>query len=223
MQAVILAAGKGLRLRPFTEKHPKPLITVGNKPLIHFTLETLPDEISEIIIIIGYLAEQIIEILGDNWQGKPIKYVNQPNLNGTGNALLMAKDLLHDKFLVVNGDDLYSKQDLTSMLNYDFAILAWKSSAVSEFGLVTTPNMQLLNFDSSSSLINCGAYCLNPTFFNEPLATVSVHGNTEYSLPHTLVNIAQKTEVMVVQASHWFPIGTQQQLDFANLYYIDRM
>ena len=101
MQAVILAAGKGLRLRPFTEHHPKPLIPVAGKALIEYTLESLPDSISEIIIVVGYLANQIKDHLGDEWHGKPIKYVVQETLQGTGDALLQAKPLVEQNFLVV--------------------------------------------------------------------------------------------------------------------------
>ncbi|MDQ3018356.1 MAG: nucleotidyltransferase family protein [bacterium] len=220
MQAVILAAGKGLRLRPFTEHHPKPLIPVAGKPLLHYTIETLPEAVTEIIIVIGYLGEQIIENLGDNWEGKPITYVNQPDLSGTGNALLMAKPLLRGQFLVVNGDDLYSKEDLTDLAKHSYSILAWQSQKTYEYGLAINEEMQLIGFDVNASLLNCGAYALNCDFFNYPLATIEVHGKTEYSLPHTLINIADKEKVMVVKATHWFPVGTPAQLDFANSYYI---
>lgn len=222
MQAVILAAGKGLRLRPFTETHPKPLIPVAGKPLLDYTLETLPNSITEIIIIVGYLGEQIIAHLGDAWKGIPITYVNQPELSGTGNALLMAKHLLHDKFLVVNGDDLYSKKDLAILLEHRFTMLSWQSTTPNSFGLDVSPDDRLLGFRDGSNLINCGAYALTPTFFNEPLAEIILNGKIEYSLPHTLVVIADKTDVMAVEATHWFPVGTPLQLEFANSYYIHR-
>ena len=220
MQAVILAAGKGLRLRPFTEKHPKPLIPVAHKPLIKYTLETLPDSITEIIIVIGYLGQQIQDYLGDSWNGKPIKYVVQENLVGTGDALLQAKDLVEQNFLVVNGDDLYSKDDLTALLKYDYSILAWESTVPYPFGLSVLENGQLVGFDPKSALLNCGAYHLTKDFFKNPLAEIQVHDKTEYSLPHTLVNIAQHEQVMVVSATHWFPVGTPAQHIFANGYYV---
>ncbi len=223
MQAVILAAGKGLRLRPFTEKHPKPLIPVANKPLLKYTLETLPDSITEIIIIIGYLGEQIKDCLGDNWNGKPIKYIVQENLVGTGDALLQAKNVVEQNFLVVNGDDLYSKDDLTALLNHPYSILAWESTVAYEFGLKVSEDMQLMGFDPNSTLINCGAYHLTKDFFKDPLAEITVRDKTEYSLPHTLVNIAQHDTVMVVPATHWFPIGTPAQHIFANGYYTRKL
>jgi UDP-N-acetylglucosamine diphosphorylase / glucose-1-phosphate thymidylyltransferase / UDP-N-acetylgalactosamine diphosphorylase / glucosamine-1-phosphate N-acetyltransferase / galactosamine-1-phosphate N-acetyltransferase len=223
MQAVILAAGKGLRLRPYTEKHPKPLIPVAHKPLIKHTLETLPDSITEIIIIIGYLGNQIKDYLGDNWNGKPIVYVVQENLVGTGDALLQAKDLMEDSFLVVNGDDLYSKDDLTKLLQYPYSILAWESTVPYEFGLSVLENMQLVGFDPESALLNCGAYHLSKDFFKNKLAEITVKEKTEYSLPHTLVNIAHHDRVMVVPATHWFPVGTPAQHIFANGYYVRKL
>lgn len=220
MQAVILAAGKGLRLRPFTEQHPKPLILIADKPLIEYTLEALPDSVTEIIIVIGYLGEQIKDHLGDSWHDKPIKYVVQEVLLGTGDALLQAKDLVEQNFLAVNGDDLYQKADLTALLKYPRSILAWKSTAPTEFGLDTDEHNQLKGFNPQSTWVNCGAYHLTKNFFDNPLAEVMVHEKTEYSLPHTLAKIAEHDTVMVVEATHWLPVGTPAQHKFANDYYL---
>ncbi len=222
MQAVILAAGQGLRLRPFTEQHPKPLIPIAGKALIRYTLEALPDSITEVVIVVGYLGKQIRQALGDKWHDLPITYAEQPDLSGTGNALLMAKDLMHGKFLAINGDDLYTKQDLAHLVKTELGILAWRSNQAAEFGLSINDDMTLIGFDPNSTLINSGAYCLNESFFDEVLATVQVHGKTEYSLPHTLAAIAKKHTVKVVYATHWLPVGTPQQLSFANNYYIKK-
>ena len=222
MQAVILAAGKGLRLRPFTEHHPKPLIPVADRALIEYTLESLPDNTTEIIIVIGYLGEQIKNHLGDSWNGKPIRYVVQENLLGTGDAILQAKPFVDRNFLVVNGDDLYSKADLTTLLDNPFGILAWESTVAQNNGLKCTDDMYLIDFDPTSKLLNCGAYHLTKDFFDIPLVEIEVHGNIEYSLPHTLVEIAKQTPVKVVKATHWFPIGTPDQHEFAEKYYVRR-
>lgn len=222
MQAVILAAGQGLRLRPFTEQHPKPLIPIADKPLIKYTLESLPDSIREIIIIVGYLGDQIREALGSEWNNIPITYVEQPDLSGTGNALLMAKSLMRDKFLVVNGDDLYEKEDLIKLVQNGLGILGWQSNKAYEFGLGVDSEMTFTGFDANSTITNCGAYCLNKSFFEEPLATVEVHSKTEYSLPHTLATLTKTSPVKVVLATHWLPVGTPQQLSFANDYYIKK-
>lgn len=219
MQAVILAAGKGLRLRPFTENHPKPLIEIDGKPLLEYTLESLPDNISEIIIVIGYLGEQIRDHFGDVWNGKPIKYVVQEQLIGTGDAVQQTKSLVDENFLVVNGDDLYAKTDLSKLLDYPLSILGWSSNVPQENGLRTTQDMNLIDFDPTSTLVNCGAYHLSKDFFNSPLAEIDVRGKTEYSLPHTLVVMAKTQQVKVVEATHWFPVGTPAQHEFATKYY----
>lgn len=223
MQAVILAAGKGLRLRPFTENHPKPLIPIAGKPLIEYTLESLPDNTTEIIIVVGYLSEQIISHLGDSWHGKPIKYINQNVLLGTGDAILQAKSVVDQNFLVVNGDDLYDKTDLTKLLDYPFSILAWPSTSPSERGLSKDENGKLIGFSETSTLVNCGAYHLTKEFFQNELVGITVHDKTEYSLPHTLVEIADENDVAVVEAKHWLPVGTPEQLKFANEYYIHKL
>lgn len=219
MQAVILAAGQGLRLRPHTETTPKPLIEIAGQPLLQYTLEALPDQISEIIIVIGYLGEQIKTQFGDNWQGKTITYVEQTELLGTGDALLQAKPLLHNNFLVVNGDDLYEQADLTEMLDHQPSMLAWDSDYTSKFALSVDQQNNLLGFDENSNTINCGVYHLDQSFFEQPLVTIEVHGSTEYSLPHTLVNLAKAETVKIVKARSWLPVGTPEQLQIARDYY----
>lgn len=219
MQAVILAAGKGLRLRPFTEHHPKPLIDIASKPLLEYTLESLPDSITEIIIVIGYLGNQIRDHFGNSWKGIPIKYVEQETLRGTGDALLQAKPFVEKSFLVVNGDDLYAKTDLTKLMEHSLSILAWQSSVAQENGLKVNEDMDLIDFDETSTLINSGAYFLTKDFFDNPLAEITVRDKIEYSLPHTLVTMAKTQPVKVVKATHWFPVGTPAQHEFANKYY----
>lgn len=222
MQAVILAAGKGLRLRPFTEQHPKPLIHINGKPLLEHTLASLPDNISEIIIVVGYLGEQIIEHFGHSWHNKPIKYVQQTELLGTGDALLRAKDLLHTKFLAINGDDLYTKADLTELLSNGSAMLVWPSRETSKYGIVSDEQEHFNGFNETSSLINCGAYCLDPSFFETPSVKVDVPNGVEYSLPHTLAARAQTVPIKLFKATRWLPVGTPEQLKFANDYFIKR-
>lgn len=222
MQAVILAAGKGLRLRPFTEHHPKPLLPIAGKSILDYTLEALPDNITSIIIVVGYLGEQIKERYGNVWNNLPIAYVEQTELLGTGDAITRAQDLLHSPFLVVNGDDLYTKKDLAELCAHPNSILAWPSTKPTEFGLQTNDHNTLLGFDAESSLVNCGAYCLTDAFFDATLFPITVHDKTEYSLPHTLAELSKTLPVKVVTATGWLPIGTPEQMQFAENYYMKR-
>ena len=72
MQAVILAAGVGKRLKPLTDDLPKPMVRVNGRPILEYTLSILPKEIDEVILIVGYLKEKIIEYFGDSFKGVPI-------------------------------------------------------------------------------------------------------------------------------------------------------
>ncbi len=222
MQAVILAAGKGLRLRPFTEKHPKPLIRIGDKALLEHTLASLPDQIEKVFIIIGYLGEQIVEHFGSSWNRKTIHYVKQTELLGTGDALLRAKDLLTSPFLVVNGDDLYTKADLTNLLETPNSMLVWPSQQPSTYGIVRDKDDLFRGFSSESSLTNCGAYFLTDKYFETKLVSVSVPNGVEYSLPHTLAEMAKTEPVNLIEATRWLPVGTPEQLQFANTYFANK-
>ncbi len=108
--AMILAAGKGERMRPLTEKTPKPLLLANNKPLIVHHIERLVAAgIKHIVINLFWLGEQIPEALGDGSQfGVSIRYVHESPLletaGGIANALPLLKETCDEAFWVVNGD-----------------------------------------------------------------------------------------------------------------------
>src|SRR5437016_4983418 len=109
MQAVILAAGHGTRMVELTQSVPKPMLTVAGKPLLEYKLDALPEKIDEVIIIVGYLGGVIQKHFGGLYDNKRILYVEQEKLDGTAGALWCAKDILHDRYLVMMGDDIYAK------------------------------------------------------------------------------------------------------------------
>ena len=115
MQAVILAAGKGTRMFPMALKKPKPFIEVANKPVLEHNLEQLLGLVNEIIIIVGYKKDMIMDRFGDNYKGIKITYVIQEEQLGTGHAVLMAEKFVNEKFLVMNGDDLFSRKDMQTL------------------------------------------------------------------------------------------------------------
>src|SRR3989344_1124817 len=112
MQAVIMAAGKSTRTYPLTLTRPKPLLPIANKPLLEHTLDNLHGTADEIILIVGYKKEMIRDKFGKSYKGMRLRYVNQKEQLGTGHALLMAKPFITGRFIVMAGDDLYSKQDI---------------------------------------------------------------------------------------------------------------
>ena len=96
-------------MRPLTETCPKPLLQVGGKPLVEHLLDVIPPEISELIVVVGYLEDQIKSFLGNHWRGRPVNYVLQPIKRGTADALFLCKPFLkkEEQFLVLYADDLH--------------------------------------------------------------------------------------------------------------------
>jgi len=91
MQAVVLAAGKGTRLRPLTEDIPKVLVEVNDKPLIEDVFDNLVDIGIDEFVVVGYMKEKIIEKYGDEYRGRPITYAHQREQLGLAHALLQAE------------------------------------------------------------------------------------------------------------------------------------
>jgi NDP-sugar pyrophosphorylase family protein len=103
VQAVILAAGRGSRLEPVTHHIPKPLIPFWGRPFITHLLENLEGFVDEVIIVDGPERE-VEEALGDSHGSLPLRYAVQEDPRGTGDALLQARELLDDPFIVMLGD-----------------------------------------------------------------------------------------------------------------------
>jgi len=217
MQTVILAAGRGLRLRPLTEKTPKALTDINGKPLLEWILEAVPQETTKIFIVVGYLKEQIIERFGNKWNGKPITYVVQDPLNGTGAALHLLNNRLQDKFLVLNGDDLYSAADLERLISHPLAILVSPTKTSVAASALRDEQNRFIGLEANAPMQEtklrvCGAYVLDERFFRYELVSVRVQGREELSLPHTLVEMSRDCDIHVEEARNWMPVGTPEEL-----------
>jgi MurNAc alpha-1-phosphate uridylyltransferase len=134
MKVMILAAGRGERMRPMTDRLPKPLIEVGGKPLIRYHLERLASAgLSEIVINVSYLGDQIIRYVGDGSQyGVRVRYSRETEPLETAGGIAAARHLLGvDDFLLVNAD---------IHTNYDFGRLAQLRLGDQLGHLVMVPN-----------------------------------------------------------------------------------
>lgn len=106
MQAVILAGGKGTRLRPYTTVIPKPLMPIGDMPILEIILRQLKRAgVTEVIVAVGYMG-QLIEAFFQNGErlGLKMSYSFEQQALGTAGPLALVKDRLQDDFLVMNGD-----------------------------------------------------------------------------------------------------------------------
>lgn len=116
-KGVILAAGKGTRLLPLTEKIPKPLIEVGGKPFLAYLLERFRYAgCGEVMIVVGHLGDQIIRVLGESGSGMRIRYAWQVQQKGTAPALLLAEPFVGDgPFLMSWGDIVAAPENYRSL------------------------------------------------------------------------------------------------------------
>lgn len=219
MQVVILAAGEGVRMGNLTKNRPKPMLPIKNQPKLVYTLKALPEEIDEVIFVVRYLKEQIMDYFGKEYAGRKIKYLVQPELNGSAGAVNLAKDLIQEKFLVLMGDDLYLKSDLEKLLSYPQSILVYKTDQADQFGLVAVDKENCLldvverPHGKKKGLVNTGAYVLSKEYFNMNPIAVS---KTEYGLPQTLVSMYPEYKTKIIEATKWQPIGCPEDLIIAN-------
>lgn len=216
MQIVILAAGRGTRMKDLTDNVPKPMLEIKGKPLLAYKLEALPEEIDEVIFVIGYLGNQIQKYFGNSYAGKKISYAVQEELNGGGGALLVAKDLLKDEFIVMMGDDLYRKEDIERVMKYEFGLLGLEVDDPTRFGIISLNNegnlaevVEKPNIPGPA-LANIALYKLNKKFFDYPL--VYVNEREGYTVPQTLATVAKDFPVHVEKATEWFPISNPEHL-----------
>jgi UDP-N-acetylglucosamine diphosphorylase / glucose-1-phosphate thymidylyltransferase / UDP-N-acetylgalactosamine diphosphorylase / glucosamine-1-phosphate N-acetyltransferase / galactosamine-1-phosphate N-acetyltransferase len=215
MQAVILAAGKGKRMGKLTQYAHKNMLKIKGKTLLEYKIEALPKKIKEIVFVVGYYAEDIMNHFGKEFNGRKITYVFQPILNGTGGALHVAKSVLQDKFLVMMGDDLYHKKDIAVMLKYNLAVLAKEVDDPSKFGVLKKDKKgHLVDIiekpkNSRENLANAGIYMLNKNFFDYDLVPI---GGGEFGLPQTMIQMRDKHRIKVQKATVWYPISSENDL-----------
>lgn len=116
---VILAAGKGARMLPFTVQHPKPILPVANKPLLRYQIEMMASlGIRDIIIVIGHLGFEVVKSLGNGQDlGVNLKYVDQGETLGIAHALGRLEPLIHKPFLLFLGDIHFVTEDLSQIFH----------------------------------------------------------------------------------------------------------
>lgn len=225
MKAVILGAGKSTRTYPLTLTRPKLLLTVMNKTLLEHNLEALEGLVDEVIVVVGYKKEMLIERFSD-YKGFKLRFVEQKEQLGTGDALRCAREFLSGKFLVMNGDDIYGREDIKACIKEKHAILAQESSQPERFGVVEQSSDNLVRIvekpaDPKSKLINTGLYVLSDKIFDFELKETE---RGELELVDYANGLARKEQVKVKQVcSHWLPVGYPWHIIEANKALLQKM
>ncbi|MCL4404998.1 MAG: nucleotidyltransferase family protein [Patescibacteria group bacterium] len=222
MKAVVLAAGLGTRMRPLTDTIPKPLLLINGKPLIERIIATFPQEVSEVMVVVGYKGDQIKNFLGENFLGRKIIYRTQDDpTSGTFNALQLCKDQLKwgENFFVFYSDDLIDPETLREMMKYELAAAVSTSETPQKFGVAVLDNKGNIKeitekpeHPLSNIILASGLLLDNRIFDYEPKTQ---EGKERY-LSYALSRMVKDYHVKAVPAQFWFPVGTPEDLDKAN-------
>ena len=168
---LIMAGGKGVRLRPLTKNTPKPLLIVNGKPIIeHIILSAKKQGINKFIISIHYLGHKIKKYLGNGKKlGVNIKYINEKMPLGTAGSLYLLKKF--NKPLIVSNADIISNIDFQELINYHkklksiITVTAINISEKNQYGKIIFKKNKLLKIEEkkeNKNLINAGIYVLSP-------------------------------------------------------------
>jgi bifunctional UDP-N-acetylglucosamine pyrophosphorylase/glucosamine-1-phosphate N-acetyltransferase len=211
MDAIILAAGLGTRLRPHTVTTPKPLLPVQGRPILDWIIGAL-SHVQRLVVVVNYLAEQIEDYLTKQQHIKNWTTVRQEVPRGTGDALrVCASHIKSDKLLVLNGDDLYGAADLAALAAKPMGLLAHSVDEPRKFGIVfRRPDGTLAQIIEKPDLprpqlANIGAYLFPRSVFDIELP-LSPRG--EYEITDAVSAVAKTGAFHVVEAKFWLPIGT---------------
>ena len=223
MKTVILAGGKGTRLKPYTTVFPKPLMPIGDKPILEIIIRQLKSwGLEDIIIAVGHLAELIMAFFGDGSQlGVNIKYSRENKPLGTAGGLGLIKEELKDTFLMVNGDTL-TTLNFPELIDYHerngaVATIALKKREVYiDFGIVeldSNNNIKgYIEKPATEHLVSMGVYVFEPRV----LDYITVGERLEFpDLTKTLISKGEDVKGFVFDG-YWLDIGRREDYERAN-------
>lgn len=218
MKAIIIAAGRGKRMQSLTLTTPKPMLLVAGKPLIEHIISSLPKEVDELFIIIGYLGEQIKDFCGGNFYGRSVTYIEQEKPLGTGHALKLCQSHINkEKFFVLNADDLFDQSSLARALNHDLCLLVKEHENPERFGVVYTNEDGSINkiiekpAQPDSNLVSTGIWLLDERVFDNKYE-IAPEANGEYYLPKMVTNLAADHNIFVERLDFWQPTSSPEDL-----------
>jgi len=224
MKAILLAGGKGTRLRPLTIHTPKPVVPIFDRAFLHYQIDLLKQvpEIDEVILSLNYQPRRIEEIFGDgSGTGIRIRYVVEPAPLGTGGAIRFAAQDVQDTIVVFNGDVMTSV-DVNRVVQTHrerkakATIVLTPVDNPSAYGLVETaadgavqrflekPNPDEITCDT----INAGIYVLEPSTFDRIPKDVS------YSIERAYFpSLVERGEPFFayIDRGYWIDIGTPEK------------
>jgi NDP-sugar pyrophosphorylase family protein len=224
MKAILLAGGKGTRLRPLTIHTPKPIVPIFNRPFLHYQLDLLRHvpEIDQVVLSLNYQPRRVEEVFGDgSGTGLSIRYVVEPVPLGTAGAVRYAGESLHESVVVFNGDVL-TEVDLAAVIalhrerKAKATIVLTPVDNPTAYGLVEVDDrsnvqrfLEKPNADEiTCNTINAGIYVLEPDTFDR------IPKDTPWSIERSFFpSLIERRETFVayVYPGYWIDIGTPEK------------
>lgn len=221
---IVMAGGKGMRLRPLTENIPKPMLKVGNKPILQTIVEKFKEcGYENFIMCVNYRSKIIKNYFGDGKKfGVEIEYINEKKMMGTAGALSLFKRRPKESFFVVNGD-LLTNLDFEKMLDFHIEHDAKATMCVSEYNIESPYGEVKLNNENIISIeekpthkifVNAGIYILDPK-------CIELIPKKFYDMPTLFKKlIAKKNKVISFPlGEYWIDIGRFNDFKKANFEY----
>lgn len=221
-KVVLMVGGLGTRLRPLTETVPKPMLNVGNKPILETIIESFKNYgFSNFILSVNYKKEMIMDYFQDGTHlGVNIEYIEETKRLGTAGALSLLLERPMEPFFVMNGD-LLTKINFEQLLDFHNETNSTATMCVREYeyqipyGVIETDNHKLLSIVEkpvNKSFVNAGIYVLNPAVLNY------VPSGDFYDMPELykkLINEEEKVAVFPLR-EYWLDIGRMDDYEKAN-------
>jgi len=220
MQAVILAAGEGTRMRPLTHALPKPMVPVADRPLVAHTADAaVAAGVDELVFVVGYEAAVVRDYFGDDYRGVPVSYAVQEEQLGTAHAVRAARDHIDGAFAVLNGDDLYDPDGLADLFSGGPAVGTYEVENPRPYGVFDVTDGEVRGIvekpsDPPSNRVNVGAYVF-PAEAREWL-DVPQSERGEHEITDVLERVVEATAVRAVPIDRWLGVGRPWELLEAN-------
>ena len=219
--ALLMAGGRGKRLKPITNYCPKPLLPINGKPILEIILEQCINYgIKNFYISVNYLAEKIIDYFGDGskWNVS-IKYLEENKPLGTAGALHMLPKDIKNPILLINGDVL-TKTNFKDILKYhevnsgDITICAREHLLNSPYGVIEVDGIyfkSMIEKPSFRQLVNAGVYVINSDIIR------TIEPNHYFDMPDLIERTKKQNNRIIVYPIHeyWLDVGKPESLNQA--------
>ena len=221
MQTLVLAAGQGTRMRPLTERWPKPMLPVAGRPLVaHTATAAVRAGASRLVFVVGYEADAVRDRFGTAFEGVPVDYAVQDVQRGTADAVRVGAAELDDgPFAVLNGDNLYDPESLANLFDRGPSVGSYRVANPSAYGVLDVTEGRVTDVVEKpetppSEVINTGAYVF-PAAAREWL-DVGHSERGERELTDVLGRVCRERTLTAVALERWLDVGRPWELLAAN-------